>query len=1580
MKNSLFTLFALMAMSATAQTTLDPVVHPKFQTAITFPTKINLASTGTNVFEMAQTTQSLGLVAPITNTPLTTTVWGYGPVGTPSYPGPTLLANSNVPVNVEWRNNLPATHLLPVDATYHVHLPTTGIPTVVHLHGGHSEDASDGQPDAWYNTGYAQKGTAWKKNVYTYDNSQEGAMLWYHDHALGATRLNVYAGLAGMYLLNDANDQALPLPRGNYERELLVQDRMFTSTGQLFLPTDPAVVNGGMPEFFGNFILVNGKAWPFMNVEPRKYRFRVVNASDSRVYVFGLSNNAAFLQIGSDGGKFNNPKSLTKLTLAPGERSDIIIDFAGMTGSITLQNSGSDTPFGNIASVPVSPTSPTGQVMQFNVNQPLNTAIANPNITTATNLRPNLGVIPTLGVQQKTRQLGLFEGTDNLGRIMPMLGIIDPAQPTLNGSLLWHDVVTENVNLNDTETWEIYNTTADAHPIHVHLVSFQILSKQTFTGTMTAKTQLMHTGTNGGGWTLSNIALTGVSTTYAPNDLGWKDTHILMPGEMMRIKARYDRVGEYVWHCHILSHEDHDMMRKLVVVNNVPCVGDVTPPILTACPANIALTTTGTTAIAPHWTLPTASDNCSTPSVTFTTSPTAGLTHGGPFPIGVTTVTYKATDANGNISTCSFTVTVTSSNTGGNVCTTPASNIVGTANAITVSGITTSSAIIQVLNSSFSSIYNQQVNTTSATVPNLVAGSYTVNLTVLNAGGIWPAVCTIQQVVTVGGGVNPCTTDVTPPVITCPANINLTTTGTTATGTYTTPTATDNCTTPTVSLTAGLASGSAFPIGTTTVTYTAIDGKNNSATCSFNVIVTAQTGGANICTNPTANIVGGGNAITISGIATSSAIIQVLNSSFTNVYNQQIAAASITIPNLPAGSYTVNVTVLNAGGIWPAVCSVQQVVIVTTGSNPCTTDVTPPVITCPVNINLTTTGTTAIAAYTTPTATDNCTSPTVSRTAGLASGSAFPIGTTTVTYTAIDGNNNSATCSFNVIVTAQTGGANICTNPTANIIGGGNAITISGIATSSAIIQVLNSSFTNVYNQQIAATSTTIPNLPAGSYTVNVTVLNAGGIWPAVCTLQQVVTVTAGVDPCATDVIPPVLTACPANLNLTTTGTTAVATWTAPTATDNCSTPSVSFTTSPTIGLTRGGAFPIGTTTVTYKATDAKNNVATCTFTVTVANNCTAFVNSAVTEYNINNVAWVTASSVTVNVGARLSISANPNTLPSYTWTGPNGFAQTGTTGGDVLVSAAITTAQAGTYTVVLKDASGCTATKSIVVTVNNPCASDVTPPVFTYCPPTVSVPIGLLSVCRPGTWTTPTATDNCGVTSLTQTSGSVSGTCFIAGNYAITYTARDARGNRSTCNFSVNAYKTFLPGLLKSSENLVMMASAEPNRVLIEWLNNTGYKNDFFTIEKINPTTGQFEALAIKNSESTDTTATNYVEFDELPFEGDNTYRVKVTFKDGTYKYSAEQTVQFSGAVDVRIFPNPANDPVNIDLRVYRNQAVNISLYNSIGQLVLNQKVEKVVNTLLELSIGKLYIGTYRIRIESKGKRDVLKALVIMR
>ena len=1114
-------IFCFLGTYVSAQTLLDPVAHPKFQNPIPSPTKINVGAT-TTTMKMAQTTQWLGLVSP-TNTQLQTTVWGYGlSSGAVSYPGPTLVANSNSVANIEWLNNLPSTHLMPLDSTYHRAVATSGVPAVVHVHGAHVEAASDGNPEAWYTSNYAIKGAAWAKNIYSYANTQEGATLWYHDHALGMTRLNVYAGLAGFYLLNDANDQAAALPRGNYDREIVVQDRMFTSTGQLFLPTDPSVNNGGLPEFFGDFILVNGVVWPYMNVEPRKYRFRLLNGSDSRAYIFNLSNNASFLQIATDNGKLNTPVSMTQLTMMPGERAEIIVDFSTMNGQqITLLNKGTDEPFGNPASVQADPAT-TGQIMQFRVNQPLNTTITNPTITSTTNLRPTLGVIKDVGTAVKTRKLGLFEGVDDLGRILPMLGIVDPTSPN-DGSLTWHDPVTENVTVNDTEIWEIYNTTADAHPVHLHLVSFQILSKQQFTGTLTDKMQMLHDGGMGMGSTLSDIVLTGTAQNFTPAQSGWKDTHILMPGEMMRIKAKFDLTGEYVWHCHILSHEDHDMMRKLVVIpsNAPPCSTDVTPPVLVNCPANMAKTTT-TTCATTTWTAPTATDNCTTPIISFSTTPTANLTNGGCFPIGTTTVNYMAMDAKNNMAMCSFTVTVTKT--------------------------------------------------------------------------------------------DPCTTDVTKPVLAnCPANIAKTTTATCATTTWTAPKATDNCSIPSVSFT----------------------------------------------TSPTAYLTNGG---------------------------------------------------------------------------------------------------------------------------------CFPIGTTTVTYTAKDAKNNTATCRFTVAVTK--------------------------------------------------------------------------------------------LDPCATDATKPVLSACPTNIALTTTATCAAATWKAPTATDNCSTPSVNFVTSPTAYLTNGGCFPIGTTTVTYTAKDTKNNTSTCRFTV--------------------------------------------------------------------------------------------------AVTKIDPCANDLTPPVFKNCPTSITASMGLLSVCKSVYWTAPTATDNCGTATVYQSGGWGNGSCFFAGTQTITYTAYDKKNNKSYCTFKLNVYKTLLP-LFSANQSIVMEAYAEPNRALIEWVSDIkNDKTDYFTVQKLNNATQVFEFCASVNNTNSQDSIGHFVHYDEAPTTGDNFYKVTAFLNDGTKKESAVKKVTFSKMETVLVFPNPATSELNIDLMAYKGNATDIFMYNSLGQLVQTKHIDAVSSMLITMDVSDMVVGEYMMRIVSKGKRDVLKPVSI--
>ena len=358
-----------------------------------------------------------------------------------------------------------------------------------------------------------------------------------------------------------------------------------------------------------------------------------------------------------------------------------------------------------------------------------------------------------------------------------------------------------------------------------------------------------------------------------------------------------------------------------------------------------------------------------------------------------------------------------------------------------------------------------------------------------------------------------------------------------------------------------------------------------------------------VCANAAANVKGGSNAIIVKGITTGSAVIQVFNSVWTTVYNQQVSGDSIVVPNMIAGTYNVKVTVLGAGGRWPAVCSVLvNNVAVVAGSNPCDTDTEAPKFSnCPSNISLTTTSTNAIATWTAPTATDNC-MVTLSVSSNFNSGFAFPIGTTNVVYTATDAKGNKGTCSFDVSVTQQqpTGG-DICANSSANVKGGGGNIAITGITTSSAMIQVFNSAWTSVYNQQVSGSTATIPNLPAGNYNVKVTVLGTGGKWPAVCSVLVNNVVVSQSNPCDNDAIAPIFSNCPQNISVETVDTFATATWAAPSATDNCmTTPSVSS------NYNSGSKFPIGSKTVTYTATDAKNNSATCSFIVSVAqkNNC----------------------------------------------------------------------------------------------------------------------------------------------------------------------------------------------------------------------------------------------------------------------------------------------------------------------------------------------------------------------------------------
>ncbi|HXV14239.1 MAG TPA: multicopper oxidase domain-containing protein, partial [Candidatus Krumholzibacteria bacterium] len=335
----------------------------------------------------------------------------------------------------------------------------------------------------------------------------------------------------------------------------------FTADGQLFYPSAPAMPGqpdpSHLPEFFGDFILVNSAPWPILDVEPRQYRFRMLNGSDSRFYELWLQektgNDAvpikaalpSMYQIGTDTGLLNAPVALTRFVIGTGERADMVFDFSDPTlwgKTFILRNSGK-TPFPKGSAVnPVT----AGQVMAFRISKPLDTTTY-PATTLPANLRPLHGPVGMPVANADTRELILFEGTDEYGRLQAKLG-------TLDGALAWQAPITENPMVNDTEVWEIYNTTADAHPIHLHLVSFRIVDRQRFKADVDPVTGRV-----------SNVRLVGRPMVPPAREDGWKDTAVMFPGEVTRVVATFDREGLYVWHCHILSHEDHEMMRPYYV-------------------------------------------------------------------------------------------------------------------------------------------------------------------------------------------------------------------------------------------------------------------------------------------------------------------------------------------------------------------------------------------------------------------------------------------------------------------------------------------------------------------------------------------------------------------------------------------------------------------------------------------------------------------------------------------------------------------------------------------------------------------------------------------------------------------------------------------------------------------------------------------------------------------------------------------------------------------------------------------------------------------------------------------------------
>jgi len=461
-----------------------------------------------------------------------TTVWGYEGM----VPGPTFDVSKDQVIRVKWINNLPYKHFLPVDYTLHGAIDSPEVRTVVHLHGANVDWESDGHPDAWFTRDFARTGATFKRMVYEYTNHQQGTTLWYHDHAIGITRLNVYAGLAGFYLIRDSLERRLKLPRGDYEIPLMLQDKSFNEDGSLFYPDQPpfpvSVKPSVVPGFFGNTIVVNGKVWPHLRVEPRKYRFRIVNASNRRGYTLSLSNQEVFTQIGTDGGLMASPVQLTSIRLEPAERADLIIDFSKMQGqTITLQND--------------DPNPHLSVVMQFRVDLPLQ---GEDRTEIPALLYPAMELHEHMA--HTVRDLTLSATTDDFGR--PML---------LLGERMWHDPATEKPAYDSVEIWNLINLTGGPHPIHVHLVQFRILERRPFNIERYRKKGI--------------IEYTGPAQPPRDYERGWKDTVRAEAGMVTKIIMHFkEHTGNYVWHCHFLEHEDHDMMRPLRVIADTHPVQD----------------------------------------------------------------------------------------------------------------------------------------------------------------------------------------------------------------------------------------------------------------------------------------------------------------------------------------------------------------------------------------------------------------------------------------------------------------------------------------------------------------------------------------------------------------------------------------------------------------------------------------------------------------------------------------------------------------------------------------------------------------------------------------------------------------------------------------------------------------------------------------------------------------------------------------------------------------------------------------------------------------------------------------------
>jgi spore coat protein A, manganese oxidase len=534
---------ARAAAGGTLTKYLEPVPLPGNGIVVASPS-------GANSYSFTQRQIARRLHPQLPPTPLWAYDDGSGLDGQAGSFGMAVVAQSGTPLEVSFRHELPETYpaWIPVDTR----LTPLGneVRLMTHLHGGFVAGDSDGNPAVTPN-GFGPGET--QTVFYTNEPPQMPAeLLWFHDHGLGATRLNVFAGLAAAYILRDQFDTGtepnpIGIPGGAYEIPLVVQDRQFNADGTFLYPTSEIAGATWIGEYFGDTMLVNGKVWPYLNVEPRMYRFRILNGCNARILSLDIGG-VSFWQIGAEGGMWDRPVLVDKLVLAPAERADVLLDFSRFAGqTIVLKNHKPKAPV-------ATPAPSLEQVMQIRVG----TSVSEPGPTAIPSSLP--GRRADLPNPVRTRYISLNE--------------IDVDEPTwflnLNGVHFDEGPVTETPQVGTVEDWVYVNVTGDTHPMHTHLVTFQVVGRTPFDAQAYEEANEGPHGVPGG--IDPTPFATGPMEPPDASERGFKDTVKANPGYFTTLRAKFDlptgvtAPQSYVHHCHIVEHEDNDMMRPFTVV------------------------------------------------------------------------------------------------------------------------------------------------------------------------------------------------------------------------------------------------------------------------------------------------------------------------------------------------------------------------------------------------------------------------------------------------------------------------------------------------------------------------------------------------------------------------------------------------------------------------------------------------------------------------------------------------------------------------------------------------------------------------------------------------------------------------------------------------------------------------------------------------------------------------------------------------------------------------------------------------------------------------------------------------------